>query len=51
MIVDDETDKNRSIVPFLQTKFEAINMVLDTLSQAIESPEIKNKIVNFIENK
>lgn len=48
MVIDDEADRNRSIVPFLQTKFEAINMVLDTLSQAMETPEIKKKITEFV---
>ena len=48
MIVDDVTDLNRSIVPFIETKFEALNIVFDTLSQAIEAPEIKDKIAEFI---
>lgn len=51
MVVDDETDLNRSIIPFLETKFEAVSMVFDSLSQAIETPEIKEKITQLLENK
>ena len=51
MVVDDETDLNRSIIPFFETKFEAVSMVFDSLSQAIETPEIKEKITQLLENK
>ena len=48
MVVDDEIDARRSIVPFIETKIEAASIAFDTLSQALESPEIKNKIVQMI---
>lgn len=51
MVVDDDTDLHRSIVPFLENKIEALSLFLDTISQAIESPEIQEKIGQFLEQK
>lgn len=51
MVVDDTIDTNRSIVPFLETKFEAISMLLDTFSQALENSEIKEKINQMLAEK
>lgn len=48
MVVDDAVDANRSIVPFLETKTEAISMLFDTFSQALESPGIKEKIEELV---
>lgn len=49
MVVDDEIDARRSIVPFIETKLEAASIAFDTLSQALESPEIKGKILQMID--
>lgn len=51
MKVDDEIDLNRSIVPFLETKLESINMVVDTISQVMDKPEVKEKIAKLIDNR
>ena len=50
MIVDDETDLNRSVVSYMDTKIEALSIMLDTISQAFNTPEIKDKIVEFVQN-
>lgn len=51
MKVDDEIDLNRSIVPFLETKLEAMNMAFDSISQIMEKPEIQEKIMELIGNQ
>ena len=51
MVVDDEVDLNRSIIPFFETKFEAVSMLLNTFEQALQTPEIKSKITQFIKGK
>ena len=48
MVVDDETDLHRSLIPFIETKIDVFSMAYNTLSQALETPEIKNKIVDFL---
>ena len=51
LVLDDEIDNNRSIIPFLENRSEMLYMAIDALGKAFESPEIKDKIVQFINNK
>lgn len=51
MVVDDEMDLNRSMVAFLETKYEALSMFFDVVGNALEDPRIKDKIANLLDNK
>ena len=48
MVVDDTTDIHRSMVPFFETKLEAVSLALNSITQAFDDPAIKDKITNFI---
>ena len=51
MVLDDEVDQNRSMIPFLETKFEAMSIVFDNMFGFLSDPGLKDKVENFVQNK
>lgn len=48
LVVEDEMNNNRSIVGYLDSKYEAVAMVINTFIDAIDSPIIKDKLTEII---
>lgn len=50
MMIDDITDEERSLVPYIDTKLEAMSLMLNSLSDVINSfaEENQDKIVDFL---
>ena len=47
MTVDDLENNTRSIVSFLETKMDSIDIAINTFLDVLEKPEIKAKITEF----
>lgn len=51
LVLSDEMENYRSIVPVLESKMEALNLVMDNFIKAFEDPRVKDNVIKFISNK
>ena len=51
LVLSDEIDNNRSLIPFLETKMQTSSLVFSAIENVLNNENIQEKLINIIKNQ